>query len=115
MASLCGVAACDSPVQPLTYTVGGEVSGLAGAGLVLVNNGGDNLAVPADGPITFASAPVAGEEYRVTVLTQPTSPAQTCVVTGGSGTVTADVTTVAVARSAATFRSRWPVSPCEQR
>lgn len=32
LASLCGVAACDSPVQPLAYTVGGEVSGLAGSG-----------------------------------------------------------------------------------
>ena len=97
MASLCGVAACDSPVQPLTYTVGGEVSGLAGSGLVLVNNGGDNLAVSADGPVTFASALAKGAGYRITVLTQPTSPTQTCVVSGGSGTVTADVTTVAVA------------------
>ena len=53
--------------------------------------------MPADGPVTFASALVNGAGYRVTVLTQPTSPAQTCVVSGGSGTVTADVTTVAVA------------------
>ena len=65
MASLCGVVACDSPVQPLTYTVGGEVSGLAGSGLVLVNNGGDNLAVSADGPVTFASALAKGAGYLI--------------------------------------------------
>jgi hypothetical protein len=65
MASLCGVVACDSPVQPLTYTVGGEISGLAGSGLVLVNNGGDNLAVSADGPVTFASALAKGAGYLI--------------------------------------------------
>jgi alpha-tubulin suppressor-like RCC1 family protein len=97
LASLCGVAACDSPVGPSTYTVGGTVSGLAGSGLVLVNDGGDELAVSANGPITFASALPNGAGYRITVLAQPTRPTQTCVVSGGSGTVTADVTTVAVA------------------
>ncbi len=35
--------------------------------------------------------------YTVTVLNQPTNPAQTCTVTGGTGTATANVTTVAVA------------------
>src|SRR6267142_6393779 len=86
----CGVAACDSPVQPLTlsYTVGGAVTGLAGSGLVLVNNGGDDLTVSADGPVTFGRALAKGAAYLVTVLTQPTNPAQTCVVRAGSGTVT---------------------------
>ena len=103
IASLCWVAACDSPIEPqdpshTVYTVGGAVSGLAGSGLVLVNDGGDNLAVSADGPITFASPLAKGAGYRVTVLVQPTNPTQTCVVRDGSGTVTtADVTTVAVA------------------
>jgi hypothetical protein len=110
MASLCGVAACDSPVQPVTYTVGGEVSGLAGSGLVLINNGGDSLAVSADGPVTFESPLVKGAGYRVAVLNQPTSPTQTCVVSGGSGTVTADVTTVAVACFVAGAASPFLVS-----
>ena len=76
VASGCGVVACESPVQPptLSYTVGGAVSGLVGSGLMLVNNGGDDLAVSADGPVTFASPVAKGAEYRVTVLTQPTSP-----------------------------------------
>src|SRR5262249_11287482 len=90
----------DNPVQPApkSYTVGGTVSSLAGSGLVLVNNGEDQLPVPADGPVTFATALATGAAYDVTVLTQPTSPAQTCIVTDGAGTVTtANVTTVAVA------------------
>jgi alpha-tubulin suppressor-like RCC1 family protein len=110
---LCGLAACDSPVQPLdvSYTVGGEVSGLAGSGLVLVNNGGDNLAVSADGPVTFASALAKRGGYRVTVLTQPANPAQTCVVSGGRGTVTtANITTVAVACFTAGAASPFVVS-----
>jgi 6-phosphogluconolactonase len=80
-----------------TYTIGGTVSGLRGSGLVLLDNGGNSLAVSASGPFAF-SAPVAnGAAYLVTVSAQPSSPAQTCVVTGGSGTVgTANVTSVAV-------------------
>ena len=33
------------PTPPATFTVAGTVSGLAGSGLVLQNNGGNNLAV----------------------------------------------------------------------
>jgi serine/threonine protein kinase, bacterial len=33
-----------------TVTIGGTVTGLAGTGLVLQNNGGDNLTVTAEGP-----------------------------------------------------------------
>jgi Tol biopolymer transport system component len=90
----------DNPVQPAprSYTVGGTVSSLVGSGLVLVNNGEDQLTVSADGPVTFPTTLAAGAAYSVTVLTQPTNPAQTCIVTSGGGTVTnADVTTVAVA------------------
>jgi alpha-tubulin suppressor-like RCC1 family protein len=70
---------------------------LVGSGLALVNNGGDTLAVAADGPVTFPNPLAKGASYRVTVLAQPTGPTQTCVVTGGSGTVTTDITTVSVA------------------
>jgi hypothetical protein len=60
----------------------------------LQDNGKDNLAISANGTFTFKT-PVS--KYLVTVLTQPSSPAQTCVVTSGSGTATANVTSVAVA------------------
>ena len=80
-----------------TFTIGGTVTGLIGTGLVLQNNGGDDLAVAADGAFTFGTALPNGSAYAVTVLAQPTGPAQTCTVAGGSGTVAgANVTSVAV-------------------
>jgi hypothetical protein len=82
---------------PPTYTIGGTVSGVAGAGLVLQQNGGDNLAIAADGTFTFATPLGNGVPYAVTVLTQPNNPPQTCIVTNGSGTVAAaNVTDVEV-------------------
>ena len=78
------------------YSIGGTVSGLAGTGLVLQNNGGNNSPVNANG--TFAlNAPIAkNSSYNVTVLTQPSTPAQVCVVTNGTGTATANVTNIQV-------------------
>lgn len=79
------------------YTVGGTVSGLAGSGLQLQLNGGDNLSVTANGSFTFASAIADGSVYAVTVRTQPTSRSQTCTVTQSSSAVSGgDVTTVQV-------------------
>ena len=84
------------PPPPATYTIGGTVSGLTGTGLVLQDNGADNLTVSGNGPFTFATAVNSGATYAVTVMTQPSSPAQTCTVASGSGTASANVTTVAV-------------------
>ena len=79
------------------YTVSGTVSGLAGTGLVLRDNGGDDLGVAANGVIAFPTKIASGATYSVTVFTQPTSPVQTCVITNGSGTMgSSDVTNVAV-------------------
>ncbi|MGD1081709.1 MAG: hypothetical protein ABR881_25610 [Candidatus Sulfotelmatobacter sp.] len=54
MASLSFLA-CDggktTPPPPIMYTIGGMVSGLSGAGLVLQNNGGNNLPVSANGSV----------------------------------------------------------------
>jgi hypothetical protein len=80
------------------FTIGGAVTGLSGTGLVLQDNAGDNLTVTASGPFTFKTS-VAGA-YAVTILTQPTSPSQTCTVTGGTGTATANVTSVQIGCSA---------------
>jgi hypothetical protein len=65
------------------------VSGLAGSGLVLQDNGGDNLAIAQNGAATFATALASGTAYNVTVLTQPSAPTQNCVVTNGTGTAVA--------------------------
>ncbi len=79
------------------YTIGGTVSGLSGTGLVLQDNGDDNLPISANGPFTFAKPVAGGSTYNVTVLTQPSNPTQNCVVTNGSGTAYANVTNVQVA------------------
>jgi 6-phosphogluconolactonase (cycloisomerase 2 family) len=80
-----------------TYTVGGTVSGLSGSGLQLRNNGGDTLSVAGNGSFTFATALGSGASYAVTVSQQPSSPAQTCSVSNGSGSVSsANVTNVSV-------------------
>ena len=84
------------------YTIGGTVSGLTGLGLVL-HNGVEDLAVSAAGSFIFSTELATGEPYEVTAKSQPSAPAQNCVVANGSGTVaTANVTNVTVSCSAAT-------------
>jgi uncharacterized repeat protein (TIGR01451 family) len=90
-------------VQPLLL-VGGTLSGLAGSGLAVQNNGGDNLALTANGIFTFATPLINGSAYSVTVLTQPVNPPQSCVVTGGSGVVTgAPASSVQIACTTASY------------
>jgi hypothetical protein len=83
---------------PQTYSVGGNVSGLGGSGLVLsLNAGAQTLPVSANGSFTFPTALADGSAFAVTVLTQPTSPIEVCTVTNGSGTIAgANVTGVTV-------------------
>src|SRR5438105_4577044 len=78
-------------------TVGGTVSGLAGAGLVLQNNGGDDLTVGASGAFTFATALADGASYDVSILTQPTTPPQICAVANGKGTIAGGASVASVA------------------
>ncbi len=83
-----------------TYSVGGTVSGLSGAGLVLQNNGGDNLAISSIGPFTFAAKLADGSGYNVTVKTQPTG--QACTTGANTGTIAgANITNVTVQCAAA--------------
>ncbi len=95
---------------PATYTIGGTVSGLSGSGLVLQDNGGNNLTITGNGSFAFTTAITSGGAYSVSVLTQPSSPTQTCSVTNGSGTATANVTNVQVACSAPTYMIGGTVS-----
>ena len=89
-----------APVTPppppvATYTVGGSINGLTSAGLVLRNNGANNLSLAANvTAFTFAAPVNAGSAYSVSVLTQPAG--QTCTVQNGSGTANANVANVAV-------------------
>ncbi|HEY8509409.1 MAG TPA: hypothetical protein VIL32_13685, partial [Steroidobacteraceae bacterium] len=73
------------------------MSGLAGSGLVLRNNGANPLAISGNGSATFSTALADGAQYSVTVDTQPSNPWQTCTVTNGSGTIqSANVTGIDV-------------------
>ncbi len=89
-----GFSACGS--SPATYTIGGTVTNLVAAGGVKLQNGAETLTVTANGSFTFRSGLRRGSTYKVTISVQPSSPAQTCGVTHGSGTVTGDVTDVAI-------------------
>ncbi len=78
-----------------TYTIGGSLAGLtASSGVVLQNNGGNNLTVQADGTFAFSEPVNSGAAYAVTVATQPSG--ETCAVTNGSCTASANVSNVAV-------------------
>jgi lysyl endopeptidase len=76
------VLAC---LQGDPVTVGGTVEGLEGSGLVLQNNGGDDLLIEDNGAFTFASTLFPGQSYLVTVSEQPTEPAQECSVENDEG------------------------------
>ena len=79
------------------FTIGGNVANLLGSGLILRNNGGDDLTPTSSGPFTFATAIPSASAYSVTIGQQPTAPSQTCAVENGAGTVGAEaVTTVVV-------------------
>lgn len=93
------------PVPTVFHTVGGSVSGLAGSGLVLRNNGGDDLAVAADGSFRFATPVGAGTPYVVTVASAPAG--QSCTVTNGNGTATADVGNVSVTCTTGAAGQLW--------
>jgi uncharacterized protein YfaP (DUF2135 family) len=95
----CGGGSSSGPSNPVTppttFTISGTVSGLTGTGLVLQENGANNLAVSGNGPVTFSASLAAQATYSVTVGTQPG--AQICSVQNGYGTVaTANVTNVTV-------------------
>ena len=88
-----------------TFTIGGNVSGLASGQQVTLVNGSDvagAATVTVDGAYTFTTPVTYNGNYAVTVGTQPVG--QTCTVANGSGAgVTANVANVNVTCSVNTF------------
>ncbi len=70
----------------ISYTIGGNVSGLSGGNSVeLQNNLTDNITVNANGGFVFPTALLDETNYSVTVLTQPAG--QTCLLSNNTGTL----------------------------
>ncbi len=87
-----------------TYTVGGNVAALpSGGSVVLKNNGADPLTATATGAFTFSNAVAYGAGYSVTTY----APGESCTVTNGSGTASANVANVSVSCAAGTESVLW--------
>jgi hypothetical protein len=84
---------------PIAFSVGGSVTGLTAAGLVLAN-GADTVAVAANATgFTLPTRVTQGASYTVTVQTQPAG--EHCSLTSSTGTIAGgNVTNVAVACAA---------------
>jgi hypothetical protein len=95
-------AGCHDDRASSAYSLGGTVTGLTGAGLVLAQ-GGQLLDVNAGATnFIFGSGLPSGSSYAVTVQTQPSQ--QTCAVTNGSGTIAStNVANVAITCSQSAF------------
>lgn len=102
-----GLSACDlwdsstrtpepaPETAPTTYTIGGEISGLASGQQVTLEYGVNTVTLSANGSFTFENPIEADASYNVIVSEQPAI--QTCTVSSGSGNnVSGNVTSVRV-------------------
>ena len=79
LAAAVALAACSGLPQSSTstggsgtgtgFTIGGTVTGLSGTGLVLQDNGGDNLTITKSGPFVFPTGIATNGAFAVTVAT----------------------------------------------
>jgi len=83
-------------VEGVAFTVGGEITGLTGQGLVLILNDSETLPIADNGTFVFATELSIGSSYSVEVASQPIRPPQVCEITNASGEVTGDVTNIEV-------------------
>ncbi|MFM2066124.1 MAG: hypothetical protein RLZZ584_1033 [Pseudomonadota bacterium] len=76
------------------YSIRGTASGVAGPGLVLQLNGGDDLAIDVARGFAFAATVAAGAAYQVTVKSNPVG--QLCSIDNATGVARANVGNVLV-------------------
>lgn len=99
--TLAGANVSDVQINCVTdvHTIGGTVSGLANGNFVTLSmNSGDEYLVVSDNTgFTFLNALADGSTYEVSVLSNPSTPNQNCIITNDTGTLQgADVTDIEV-------------------
>ncbi len=85
---------CSATFTPLTYTLGGTITGLAAGQSVTLADGNGQIQVFSTSLFQFDNELVYGDSYTVFIRHQPSG--QTCEMTNGSGTITADVSDIIV-------------------
>jgi 6-phosphogluconolactonase (cycloisomerase 2 family) len=108
------LAACggghSSSLPPASYEVGGSVAGLAGSGLEVSNSGGAPVSITGNGQFQLGQL-AQGTQYNVSVQTQPSKPAQTCMIANGAGLVGAqNVTDITIQCTTNTYSIGGAVS-----
>jgi N-acetylneuraminic acid mutarotase len=107
-ANVVSVTVACSAIAANTNTIGGTIGGLTGSGLQLLDNGGDTISIASNATtFTFPTTVASGAAYAVTVKTQPSG--QSCSVSNGTGTATANVTNVTL-KCATTPANTYTVS-----
>lgn len=69
-----------------TFLIAGDVEGLEGSGLTISVNG-QNFPINDIGGFSVGARVPNGTRYDVQIVTQPTSPSQTCVISGNQGVI----------------------------
>lgn len=87
----CGGGSASSVPPPRTYSLGGAISGLSAAGLVLANGSASLSVASGASAFTLPAALSSGSAYDVTVATQPAG--EDCTVSNGAGTMPAAAVT----------------------
>jgi len=99
LATLFALSSCGGGSKPAPqYSIGGNVTNLAGTGggLTIANGSGADLPISANGPFTLPGTVASGTSYAITIAQQPSNPPQTCGVQNGSGVATNTVSDILI-------------------
>jgi hypothetical protein len=100
------LAACggDGSGPSGTYTLGGDVSGLASGATLTLSDTSTQISISANGAFTIARGLASGSNYSISVTQQPSAPVQHCAVANGSGAISSsNVANVTVTCVTSTF------------
>ena len=83
------LSACGSLTEDAdnAFTISGKAENLKSDSLVISNNEDEEITVPEEGSFSFSKQLSFGDDYKVEIVTQPTSPEQVCTIREGSGKV----------------------------